>query len=385
MGAPPGPPRFWAEVVQPIGNMIILLTLVGIGLHIDARAIRAVVRPANRGTADYRAFVATLCSTAVFMPCITVAILKATDCASISPPAALGILVSSLTPGGSLSNILAVPAHANATLNLALTMAQTIMAMVLLPVGAVVLLPTIAVGGTATNATASSSHLEHLPLMEMVQACLAVVLPLLLGVALSRRALSRYPKAVWRFRKCTIVLSLLYVLSIFLVAGLPPVKPVAWVCVLSISAVGVIWSAALGKVLRQPTANRISMVLETSIKDGPMYAAILMTGLGSLPFEFRYEAVAAASIFALTLNNVFIFAALGFQGLLAWGRRRGWTSGMWAAPEERPAEFAPEHLVDALHPAPQWAPSAPHQLALSDAPSWSNGPAGGAAEEPAQN
>ena len=79
-----------------------------------------------------------------------------------------------------------------------------------------------------------------------------------------------------------------------------------------------------------------------------MYTAIIMTGFGSLPFEYRYEAISAATLFALTLNNGLILGVLGFQVALALGRRRGWTRGVWAPQQARASEYAPERLVDAL-------------------------------------
>ena len=57
-----------------------------------------------------------------------------------------------------------------------------------------------------------------------------------------------------------------YVVSIFVVLGLPPVAPVAWASVLAISTIGLAWAAALGVATGQPRANVISMVLEISIK-----------------------------------------------------------------------------------------------------------------------
>ena len=156
------------DALTPVGVVFLVAVLFSIGLHILPSDITQIVL--RRGKSR-TAYALVLLTTTLIQPAIGYVTVAAAQHYGLSPAAAAGFLIAACCPGGSFSNIISYAAGANIPLNAALTMSETALSFVLVPIGLLGFLPAIyadvqtvpRVPYRATHSALPTTHAVHLP------------------------------------------------------------------------------------------------------------------------------------------------------------------------------------------------------------------------------
>lgn len=291
------------------------VVLFFVGLKVDGESLRRVAKPGG-GRAG---FLATLLTVAVVMPAAAVAISRL---GGLDESTELGLLIICACPGGSFSNIAAVLCGASVPLNVALTLASSLLTLALLPLTCEVVLP------------AALAHVARPPMRELAINLSCVAGPLLLGVAAAGPLRRRRPRATELAATWSVGCGIVAVAALTLATGkVHTVRAQATVCALALAAFGLACGCGCGLLLRQPRAVCVSMALETAIHDCPLAQVILLTAFSTSPAVG--DAMATAYVY--TTCAIALAAA-------AWSA--DWLLGRWRAARHR-ARAARGPAVDA--------------------------------------
>jgi len=191
-----------------------------------------------------------------------------------------------------MANLVAQLAGANGSLNAILTVAESLLAFGLAPLGIGVFYPLIVSGQQGADVV---------PVGSMAASTAQIVVSLTFGLLLSSKA-NRIPRTVKIFKRLSLGTAITLVVTMLVLQGAPPITLPLAACVASLGAVGAVVAASLGIVTRQPLDNIKSMVLEVLVRDLAIVNAFILVGFSSAPFHYRSEAMAAGSTWALIIN-----------------------------------------------------------------------------------
>lgn len=242
--------------LTPVGICLIVLAMTTIGMQTPLKEFRDLFRwkPNNH---DLRAYAIALVLNIVVQPVLACAVVWVA-LPHISPATALGLVLLGAVPGGSLSNIVAQIAGANARLNAALTITETVLCWLLVPLVALFVYPRLVAGQHGARAV---------PVAPLLLSLLEVAVPLLVGSALAPWA-RRHPRTHRALVGTTITVVLAYTATVLALVPLPPFGPALVACICALGAVGVAISLVVGLLARQPAANVTSIILEVDIPRG---------------------------------------------------------------------------------------------------------------------
>jgi predicted Na+-dependent transporter len=274
---------------------VIALCLFVVGMKVDTSKLHRAMTPSRERSSDFVAFCATIVTVSTAGPLIGAAILKLFRVPALQ---SLGIFVACCTPGGSFTNIMALPAGANVELTAALTLAEIALSFVLMPVYFAALLPSLAPDKTA-----------RLPIVQLLfTVALTVALPLCAGILAGRWAKERWAKGRLWLRRIVFTVTITFIVAETAVVGFPPVPPITWPAAATIVVLSLGTILCVGRALRQSTPNLVTMSLEMVFKDGAMAAGVILSGFRHTLSEkdCLAAAMASSSLFLILLPAILV-------------------------------------------------------------------------------
>jgi bile acid:Na+ symporter, BASS family len=249
-------------------NLILAAIMFGVAIDLDLEEMRRTLRRPVGPTIG-------LATQFLALPALSVGLIALLD-----PPAgiALGMLVVSTAPGGTISNVVTHLAGANTSLSITMTGASSLVALVMTPLN-------LAFWGPRVEAVQPILRQVHLDPVHVVGGLLLLLgLPLTLGVWLQVRHPHTAARLVPPLRVAAVVGLIVLVVGA-VVANLDSLATslqAVVVVVLAHNALALVLGYSMAAAARLPIRDRRAISLEVGIQNSALSLALVVTFFGGL-------------------------------------------------------------------------------------------------------
>ncbi|RKZ46162.1 MAG: transporter [Gammaproteobacteria bacterium] len=237
-----------------------------------------------------------------WMPLISMILALALD---LSPPIALGLIITGCVAGGPISNFFTYIARGDLSLSISMTVISTLSGFVMIPL--MLLIYTALFTGVAGN---SSLEIPH---GKIIATLLVIIIPVALGIVLRRRSL------IWARRMEHAGSIAGFAMIVIIVAGilfrhsdtLMQIDASVYLAGFLLAPTGFVLGYLSALAMGLAGAQRRAVSLETGSQNVPLALAIILL---SFPPEVQPEIMIVPILYGVTV--------VPFTALLAWSFRR---------------------------------------------------------------
>jgi len=282
------------EFTQGILALMIVVIMLGMGASLTPREFRqALQTPQGLAIGVVSQF--------LFMPLIGFLLVRFLN---LPPAIAVGVLIMACMPGGTTSNIFTYFARGNLALSVLMTVASTVLGVVLIPLVLLIY--------------ASALELE-IPRENIVITLALILIPVGLGMLLRRFS----EKAA---EICERVASYLAIVFIVFIIGswipnnwqfLQGTALTTYVAAIFLGLFGIVIGYGFARILGQDNRNSRTIALETGLQNGPLAIAIVAITFSGSEAQSYMAVPALYSVFIVliaTLATIFFRAEARWEG-----------------------------------------------------------------------
>ena len=212
-------------------------------------------------------------------------------------PVAVGLLILSCMPGGTTSNMFTYFARGNLALSILMTIASTILGVILIPM--------------ILGIYASALELE-VPLRNIVVSLGSVLVPVTLGMVV-RRINERAGAQVEKIGSAVGVFFIMFVVVTWIPRNwefLLSTAPSTYTAAILLGVCGILLGFVFARTLRMSPPDARTIALETGIQNGPLALAIIALSFSG---EEQQATIAVAALYSLFMLIISTLATLLFR------------------------------------------------------------------------
>lgn len=198
-----------------------------------------------------------------FMPLIAFGLAKGLD---LSPLFSIGLILVGCTPGGTTSNLLTYYAKGEVALSISMTIASTILAIVMMP---------FLFWLYCSNLVSSEIQI---PYKSIIGSIIILILPVLIGIKIRSKS-TRVALKIEKIGSFLGILMILFLLGVMIPKNITILEVTTWkmyVAAILITVLGYSFGYIFSKVLKLSERQARTVSLETGIQNGPLTIAVIL-------------------------------------------------------------------------------------------------------------